>query len=174
MSKYKDYILSCIWGPLLIAQIILVLFLGFYNAAGITVLLYTGWFIWVLSIIFGWLPIFVLKKQGGVDKGKSYVHTKTLVTTGLYSIVRHPQYTAGILFSLALILVSQSGLIVLIGAIVIILLYIDIIIADQHELAKFGEDYERYMKHVPRTNFILGIIRLLGCRKCKKSEEGEK
>ena len=170
MSHWKDYILSCIWGPLLVAQIILVLFLGFYNEAGINVLLYIGWIIWVLSIIFGWLPIFVLKKQGGVDKGKSYVHTKTLVTTGIYAIVRHPQYTAGILFSLALLLMSQSVFIVIIGAVVSILLYIDIVIADKHELAKFGEEYERYMKDVPRTNFLLGIIRLLGRRNRNKQE----
>ena len=111
ISHWKDYILSCIWGPLLVAQFILVLFLGFYNEAGISVLLYIGWIIWVLSIIFGWLPIFVLKKQGGVDKGKSYVHTKTLVTTGIYAIVRHPQYTAGILFSLALILILPVSLV---------------------------------------------------------------
>lgn len=165
MSHWKDYILSCIWGPLLVAQIILVLFLGFYNAAGISVLLYIGWIIWVLSIIFGWLPIFVLKKQGGVAKGKSYVHTKTLVTTGIYSIVRHPQYTAGILFSLALVLMSQTVLIAIIGAVVIIPLYIDIVMADKHELSKFGEEYERYMKDVPRTNFISGISRLLRRRK---------
>jgi protein-S-isoprenylcysteine O-methyltransferase Ste14 len=153
-----------------VAQIILVLFLGFYNEAGISVLLYIGWIIWVLSIIFGWLPIFVLKKQGGVEKGKSYVHTTSLVTTGIYSIIRHPQYTAGLLFSLALILMSQSVLIVIIGAVVSILLYIDIIIADKHELAKFGQEYERYMKDVPRTNFLLGIIRLLGRRNRKKQE----
>jgi protein-S-isoprenylcysteine O-methyltransferase Ste14 len=169
MSHWKEYILSCIWGPLLIAQIILVLFMGIYNESGLRIILYIGWFIWIVSVIFGWLPIFVLKKQGGVDKGKSYVHTTSLVTSGIYSIVRHPQYTAGILFSLALILISQSWLILIIGAVVITLLYFDIVMADRHERAKFGEEYERYMKDVPRTNFILGIIRLLE-RRGKKRE----
>ncbi len=82
-----------------------------------------------------------------------------LVDTGLYSILRHPQYTAGILFSLALILMSQSWIILAMGVIVMLLLYIDIMMADRHEIEKFGDDYREYMKMVPRTNFILGAFR---------------
>jgi len=37
--------------------------------------------------------------------------------------------------------------------------------ADKHEVEKFGDDYKRYIERVPRTNFILGIIRLLIRRK---------
>jgi protein-S-isoprenylcysteine O-methyltransferase Ste14 len=110
-------------------------------------------------MIFGWLPIFLLKKKGGVSRGKSYVHTTTLVTSGLYGIIRHPQYTAGILLSLALLLVSQHVIIILLGIIVIPLLYIDIIKADRSAIEKFGAAYREYMKRVPRSNFILGIIR---------------
>jgi len=165
MKQWKTYILSCIWGPLLVAQILLVLVFGKFNEAGLNVVMYVGWVIWAISVIFGWLPIFVLKKKGDVPKGKSYVHTTTLVRTGIYSIVRHPQYTAGILFSLALILISQSWLIAAIGVVVILLLYIDILITDKYEVEKFGDEYKSYMKKVPRTNFILGIIRLLRLRK---------
>jgi protein-S-isoprenylcysteine O-methyltransferase Ste14 len=161
MKKWKFYILSCIWGPLLIAQIVLVLIFGFVNEAGLGILKYAGYVLWMVSAILGWLPILVLKKKGSVAQGKSYVHTTTLVKTGLYSIVRHPQYTAGLLFSLALILVSQSWLITVMGVVIISLLYVDIIMADKHEVEKFGDEYKRYMKDVPRTNFILGIMRLL-------------
>ena len=129
---------------------------------------YAGLAIWVISLVFGWMPIFVLKKKGGVTKGKSYVHTTTLVKSGLYSIVRHPQYAAGILFSLALVLISQTWLITVIGAVVIPLLYVDILKTDKYEVEKFGDEYKRYMKEVPRTNFILGIIRVLKRGKRKK------
>jgi protein-S-isoprenylcysteine O-methyltransferase Ste14 len=161
MQKWKSYILSCIWGPCLIAQIVFFFVFGWSNDAGMSAVRYAGYGIWVISAVLGWMPIFVLKKQGGVAQGKSYVHTTTLVTTGLYSIVRHPQYTAGILFSLALVLVSQTWLILALGLVVMVLLYIDIMITDKFEIEKFGEEYKRYMKEVPRTNFVLGIIRRL-------------
>ena len=145
----------------MIAQIILVFVLGKFNEAGINLLMYAGWVVWALSVVFGWMPILILKRKGGVKKGKSYVNTTVLVNSGFYSIVRHPQYTAGILFSLALILISQNWLIAAIGFVVIVLLYIDILKADKYEIEKFGDEYKRYMKKVPGTNFILGIIKLL-------------
>ncbi len=168
MKQLKMHILSCIWGPLLVVQIVLVFIFGIVNEAGFDIVRYAGWIIWVFSVIFGWLPIFIFKKKGGVPKGKSFVHTTVLVDSGLYSIVRHPQYTSGILFSLSLILISQSWLILTIGAIVIPLLYFDIVMADKHEVGKFGNEYKLYMNKVPRTNFILGIIRLLIRRKGKR------
>jgi len=165
MKHWKKYILSCIWGFLLVAQIILAFVCGKFNEAGFDAIMYMGWVVWAISIVLGWMPIFVLKRKGGVTKGKSYVATTALVDTGLYSIVRHPQYTAGILFSLALILISQNWIVAAMGSVVILLLYIDIFMADKYEVKKFGDEYKRYMKKVPRTNFILGIIRLLRCGK---------
>ncbi len=158
--EWKEYILCCIWSPLIVIQFVLVIILGVYNEAGLDPVMYLGWVIWAISVIFGFLPIIVLKKEGRVEKGKSYVNTIILVKSNIYSIVRHPQYTAGILLSLALVLISQSWLITAMSLIVIPLLYIDIVWADKYEVEKFGEEYEEYMKEVPRTNFIIGIIRL--------------
>ena len=163
------YILSIFWVPLLITQIILVLFMGQINEDGLIWLIYLGWFIWVLSIIFGWLPIYTLRKKGNVPKGKSYVHTTKLVKTGLYAVVRHPQYTAGMLFSLALILISQDLWVIIIGIKIILLLYVDIYLTDRQEIKKFGQEYKEYMVEVPRVNFILGIIRFFK----KEGEENE-
>lgn len=143
------------------AQIILVLFMGRYNVAEMDAVLWTGWAIWAISVLFGFMPIFQFRKKGEVPRGKSYVHTTRLVVTGLYSIVRHPQYTAGILFSIALMLISQDLLVLLLGIVIIPVLYADMVIADRHELAKFGDIYRQYMREVPRANFILGIIRRL-------------
>jgi protein-S-isoprenylcysteine O-methyltransferase Ste14 len=155
-------VFACIWAILLIAQLVLVFVFGFISETRINALLYAGYGVWMVSAILGWLPMLILKKKGSVAKGKSYVHTTALVTTGLYSIIRHPQYTAGIYLNLALVLVSQHWLIILMGIIAMVLLYIDIVHADHEEINKFGEEYRQYMKEVPRTNFILGIIRRLG------------
>jgi len=168
MREWKEFVLSCIWGPLLVTQIILVFVFGIVNEAGFAAVRYVGWVIWSISVVLAFVPIFVLKRKGGVRKGKSFVHTTVLVDSGLYSAVRHPQYTAGILFSLALVLISQSWSIGALGAATIPLLYVDIVIADKHEVKKFGDQYKRYMEKVPRTNFILGIIRLLRHRKAAR------
>jgi protein-S-isoprenylcysteine O-methyltransferase Ste14 len=161
MRNWKFWILSCIWGPLLIGQFVLVFAFKQYNKAGLDVVLYVGFAIWIISAVLGWLPIFALKKRGGVAKGRSYVHTTTLVKTGIYSIVRHPQYTAGLLLGLALMLISQSYPAIALGVVVVVLLYIDMIMTDKGEIEKFGDEYREYMGKVPRANFLLGIIRLL-------------
>ena len=165
MNNWKKNILVWVWCSIFVLQFVLFFFL--YNSNGYFILRIIGWLIWIVSMIFGWYPILVLKRKGGVAKGKSYVNTTNIVDTGLYSIVRHPQYIAGILFSLALALISQYWLIIVLGAIVILLLYIDILMADKYEIEKFGNDYNRYMKKVPRMNFILGIIRLVHLKKRK-------
>ena len=111
----------------------------------------------------------VLKRSGGVKKGDSYVKTTRLVNTGIYAIVRHPQYTAGLLFSLALILISQTVLVTILGFLTIALVYIDIYIADKYEIKKFGAEYKDYMKKVPRTNFVLRMIRYITRRNRNRS-----
>ncbi|MBN1180701.1 MAG: hypothetical protein JXB49_00340, partial [Bacteroidales bacterium] len=52
---------------------------------------------WFIGMIFVIYPFIYFKLKGNVSKGKAYVHTNKIVTSGLYSIVRHVQYTGGIL-----------------------------------------------------------------------------
>lgn len=153
---------KCTWSVLAIvfligAQYVLAFFV--FHLPGLSVLQGLGWVIWVISVIFGFGPILILWKYGGVEKGKSYVHTTKLVDTSLYAIVRHPQYLAGILFSLALMLLAQHWLVISLGIVSIALLYRDIQEADREGLDKFGDEYRNYMKRVPQMNFLLGIIR---------------
>ena len=173
MKHWKMYILSYIWSSLLIAQILLVFVFGMNPKAGLQAIRMAGWIIWGLSVILGWLPIFILKKKGGVGKGRSYVHTSVLVNSGLYAIVRHPQYTAGILFSLALIMLSQTWIVAVIGLVCIMLMYLDILKADKYEIQKFGDEYRRYMKKVPGMNFILGVLRLLRNKRTVRKHNDE-
>jgi len=143
---------------LIVAQYILAFFV--YKLPGFKVLQWAGWAIWALALIFGVMPIFILRRKGGVAKGKSYVETTCLVDSSLYAIVRHPQYMGGILFNLSLMLLAQHWLVILLGAISAVLIWLDIQAADQDSIEKFGDEYRQYMQRVPQTNFLLGIFRL--------------
>ena len=144
-----------------ISQIIIGIYL-LSNVIQIELLAYAGVALYILSgIIFGTLPVMEFRKKGRVIKGKSYIHTTQLVDTGIYSIVRHPQYVTFILWAFAGMLLFQHWIIILLGIPIIPLTYIDLIRADNSALEKFGEDYKAYMKRVPRSNFLFGIIRRL-------------
>lgn len=129
----------------------------------IKVLAYLGAGLYALSgVVFGWLPTREFRRRGGVGKGRSYIHTTKLVDTGIYSIVRHPQYLTFMLWAVAGMLLFQHWIVVLLGIPVFPLVYIDLIKADEDAIEKFGDDYVAYMKKVPRANFLLGIVRRLG------------
>ncbi|MFX1514612.1 MAG: methyltransferase family protein, partial [Promethearchaeota archaeon] len=105
------------------------------------------------------MPFIVFPRKGGVPEGKSMIHTTILVDTGIYSVIRHPQYLGGAIIMFSLILFSQHWLVAAIGITAIVLLYITTIQEDKFLIKKFGVSYEDYMKCVPRWNIFLGIIR---------------
>ena len=142
-----------------VGQILLAIL--FYDPNGNTVIINLGWAILWLSAIFGWLPIFTFRKWGGVPKDKSYVHTTELVDRGVYAIVRHPQYLAGMLIGLALPLISQHWAVAVLGVVAIALYYVDTYEEEASTIEKLGDQYREYMQRVPRVNFLLGIYRLL-------------
>ena len=163
MSKtsfcWIDFVPVTVATILFISQIIV----GIYvlsMVSQIEILAYAGVGLYAFSgIVFGLLPVFEFRKKGRVQTGKSYIHTTQLVDTGIYSIVRHPQYLTFIMWAIAGMLLFQHWIVILLGVLVLPLTYLDLIKADKEAIKKFGCDYESYMKKVPRTNFLLGIIR---------------
>ena len=106
-------------------------------------------------------PIIMFPRHGGIPKGKSFVHTTKLVDTGIYAVVRHPQYTGGIYaIFVTTLLWYPHWLFAVLGVIGATLTYLDILEEDKRLIGKFGNDYLAYMERVPRMNFMLGIIRL--------------
>jgi protein-S-isoprenylcysteine O-methyltransferase Ste14 len=114
-----------------------------------------------LSTLFGWLPIYEFKKHGGVPKDKSYIHTSQLVTSGVYSVVRHPQFLAGILICVSMMLISQHPYSIVTGSIASIVYASEVPSADKKLVEKFGRPYQDYKNKVPSLNFIIGILRHL-------------
>ncbi len=166
MSKksfsWMDFVPVTLVSILLISQIIVGIYL-LSDVSQIEIFAYIGVALYVTSgLVFGWLPVIEFREEGGVRKGKSYIHTTQLVDTGIYSIVRHPQYVTFILWAIAGILLFQHWTIILLGIPILPLTYIDLIRADNDAIEKFGDDYKAYMKRVPRANFLLGIIRRYG------------
>lgn len=125
-----------------------------------------GGVIWAFGMVLVMAPIVMFPRQGGVPKGKSFAHTTLLVDTGIYAIVRHPQYTGGV-FSIFLttLLWYPHWLFGVLGAIGTAVVYMSCREEDQRLVEKFGDDYKAYMKRVPRMNVFLGLLRLLQRRK---------
>ncbi|MBN1861480.1 MAG: isoprenylcysteine carboxylmethyltransferase family protein [Candidatus Thermoplasmatota archaeon] len=163
MKKYSwiDSIPITLVTLLFILQIVV----GLYLLSEISqhkLLAYIGVGLYTFSgLIFGMLPVFEFRKNGRVQKGKSYIHTTKLVDTGIYAIVRHPQYITFMWWAIAGMFLFQHWIIICLGIPILPLAYIDLLNADKNGLEKFGEEYKTYMEKVPRANFLLGIIRLL-------------
>jgi protein-S-isoprenylcysteine O-methyltransferase Ste14 len=154
----RDNALSALFTPLLFLLIILTFFV-FNNHLGIDALAYLGLVLWGLSAAMGIIPIITFRRHGGIAEGESYMKTTKLVDVGIYSVVRHPQATAGLVLLIALVCISQHPISLLVGAVAFGAMYADIIKDDGTLVARFGRAYEEYMERVPRTNFVLGIIR---------------
>ena len=105
-------------------------------------------------------PFVYFKLKGNVNKGKAYVNTNTVVKTGLYSIVRHVQYTGGIIsIFIATPLLYPHWIFVVLGIPGIILTYLGTKREDKLLVEKFDGEYEKYMEKVPSMNILTGIIR---------------
>lgn len=153
MNQQGHWIWAWIATAFTIGQIVLFLVLG---AGDVAVLRYLGFSLWALAAVFGWLPTYHFKKRGGVARGDSYMETTQLVDTGLYAIVRHPQFVAWPLMNIAVALVSQHPLVIAVGAVAFVLAGVEFRKVDARNIAKFGDEYLDFMDRVPGWNFVSG------------------
>jgi protein-S-isoprenylcysteine O-methyltransferase Ste14 len=125
-----------------------------------------GWIVWATGMVLVMAPIVMFPRRGGVPRGKSFVHTTQLVDSGIYSIVRHPQYLGGILaIFVATPLLYPHWIFVVLGVPGIVILYLSTREEEKRLIERFGDDYHTYMKKVPRMNIIQGTIQILRQRK---------
>ena len=120
----------------------------------------SGWIVWSVGMVLVMAPIVIFPRRGGVPKGRSFVHTTQVVDTGIYAIVRHPQYLGGILaIFVSTPLLYPHWLFIILGIPGIVILYWSTIEEGKQLIEWFSDDYSSYMKRVPRMNLILGIIK---------------
>ncbi len=121
-----------------------------------------GWVVWAFGFALVLAPIIMFPRRGGVPKGKTFVHTTQLVDTGIYSVIRHPQYTGGVYsIFITTLLWYPHWLFAVLGVIGTVVIYLSIKEEDKLMVEKFGDDYVRYMQRVPGMNIFLGVIRVI-------------
>ena len=120
-----------------------------------------AWVILAVGIVLIALPIPALRRKGKVRKGKSYVATEKLVDTGIYAVVRHPQYLGWLLMYPALYLFNPHWQLAIWAVLGVVCLAVIVRQADKRLIEKFGERYKNYMQAVPGMNLVAGVIRLL-------------
>jgi protein-S-isoprenylcysteine O-methyltransferase Ste14 len=75
--------------------------------------------------------------------------TKKIITTGAYSIVRHPQYLGGLLAHIGISLVLSSFYSLLSTPLIILIIYIISKKEEKELIREFGNRYKEYKKKVP-------------------------
>jgi protein-S-isoprenylcysteine O-methyltransferase Ste14 len=155
-AEQPTWIASWLATGLVICQIVLLFVLGGGDAGWLRV---AGFSLWAVAAVFGWLPIVHFKRHGGVAHGDSYVRTTRLVDTGLYAIVRHPQFVAWPMMAAAVAMVSQHPVVIGMGVVAFALACVDFRAVDARNIDKFGDAYREYMERVPGWNFVAGVWR---------------
>jgi len=107
-----------------------------------------GAFLYILSV-------FTLRGKG----------ISNIVNSGIYGVVRHPLYLGAMTMFFSHIFLGQNWIVAVGTVVALVCCYLIILSDEEKNLEKFGDDYKRYMEKVPRTNFVVGIIRLLRRRK---------
>ena len=120
-----------------------------------------GWIVWLFGLVLAFSPIIVFRRRGGIPKGSSFFHTTKLVNDGIYGLVRHPQYTGGMVIAFSICLIVQTPVSFIVAFIAIVTTYLAMVFEEQRLIVKFGSQYEAYKALVPRSNLLLGLLRHL-------------
>ena len=110
-------------------------------------------------LVFG--AMIQLKRKGKPEAGDALAPhgTTVVVDTGIYGVVRHPMWLGLVIWSVALMLVFQSVLSVVMGAVAIACFRIGSVKEDRFNVEEFGDAYREYMKRVPMWDFLKGLRR---------------
>lgn len=120
----------------------------YYRPDIITSLMYAGWGVLITGGIV-LVSASKSRKKALLENGK-----ETLIKTGLYGIIRHPEFLGHILVIIGLVLISQHIINTLIGLGLISLLCVEMSEEEEINMKKFGEAYKEYMQQVPKINIF--------------------
>jgi protein-S-isoprenylcysteine O-methyltransferase Ste14 len=115
-----------------------------------------GFILYIPAVFLIVYPTIALKRKGK-PRSKDFTTTTSLVTTGIYRIVRHPMSLGMVIGAIGLMLTFQSILSIILGVAAIFCLYIYSKKEDSFNIEQFGDSYKEYMKKVPMWNIIRGL-----------------
>ncbi|HSG50118.1 MAG TPA: methyltransferase [Longimicrobiales bacterium] len=118
----------------------------------------------VLALPLAFLPFLTLRRRGGPAAGDSYMATTTVVDSGIYALVRHPQYLAYLAFMATFALLAQRWWVTLPAAAAAVLLYRATLAEEAVCLERWGDEYRDYLRRIPRFNLAAGLLRRLRSR----------
>lgn len=75
--------------------------------------------------------------------------TEKIVTKGVYSVIRHPQYLGGLLAHVGITVLLSAWYSLLVTPLMIILVYLISRKEEEELVREFGKEYEDYKKRVP-------------------------
>jgi protein-S-isoprenylcysteine O-methyltransferase Ste14 len=161
-----------------------------YAAAGL--LLVLAWFTWFLETpepinwlqMAGWgvgaagillisLALLTLSRRGQPENGKDVAHTRVLVETGIYALVRHPLYLGWVLIYVAVMAIGQYCLTLLFGLLGIGCVTLISRQEDRRLIERFGPRYEVYLQSVPAMNLLAGGLRRIRRRRTSEQNASE-
>ena len=106
-------------------------------------------------------PIYTLQQYQVTTDRSNYMAAAHVVDSGLYAIIRHPQYLGYMGLNITFMLISHRWLTLLLGMSAILLFYLHTLQEEKQLIEKFGAAYQDYMQRVPRFNLISGAIRAM-------------
>lgn len=137
--------------------------LGWYKEALLQGLQVVGNILLYIAIALALISLITLRIKGKPEKGVE--DTNVLIEGTIFGVIRHPLYLGLTIWGLSQILAIQSIISIILGILAIFCFWMSSRKEDEFNIKKFGDSYRDYMKKVPRTNFFLGIMRLLRGRK---------
>ncbi len=96
-------------------------------------------------------------KHRGKPKTADFTTSTTFIDTGIYGLVRQPMTLGMAIWSIAFMLVFQSILAVILGAVSLFCFWMSARKESEYNMRKFGNAYEGYMEKVPMWNIFKGI-----------------
>ena len=145
----KQNVVVKISGLLFIASFILAAFNWRYGW-----MILPDWVVWLAALVFVLCYLLyaeVLRENAYLSRTIEVVEGQRVIDTGLYSIVRHPMYTATTLLFLAMPLVLASPI-----SLLVMLLYVPlIIIRIKREEALLERELEGYSDYMRRVKYRL-------------------
>lgn len=118
-----------------------------------------GHILYIVALLLA-IPTFVTLKLKGKPKS-GWEHTSIMISSNVYSIVRHPLYLSTAIWAIALMFIFQSLPSILLGIASIYCCWMASKKEDKYNIKKFGDSYRKYMQKVPRWNVIKGLLRFI-------------